>query len=84
MHIGVIFHQFVGTVSQLIAMQFGKLIELIYVINFAMFGVDRSQNPHSGEQSNTRVLPLLEKRSLTRHIGLTLTCMLWYSTKCIV
>jgi len=34
MHIGVIFHQFVGTVSQLIAMQFGKLIELIYVIHF--------------------------------------------------
>jgi len=32
-----------GAVSQLIAMKFGTLVELTYVINFANFGVDRSQ-----------------------------------------
>jgi len=41
MHIGVIFHQYVGgAVSQLIGIKFGPLIELTYVINFAKFGVD--------------------------------------------
>jgi len=32
-----------GDVSQLISIKFDVLIELIYVINFAKFGVDRSQ-----------------------------------------
>jgi len=32
-----------GAVSQLIAMKFGTLIELTYVINFITFGVDWSQ-----------------------------------------
>jgi len=41
MHMSIIFHQgFV--VSQLIAMKFGTLIELTYIINFAKFGVDWS------------------------------------------
>jgi len=30
-------------ISQLIAMKYGTLIELTYVINFIKFGVDRSQ-----------------------------------------
>jgi len=35
MHIGVIFNQYMeGAVSQLIAMTFGTLIELTYVIKF--------------------------------------------------
>jgi len=51
-----------GTVSQLIAMKFGKRISLTYVINFAKCGVFRSQGC---EQSNIRVLSLLEKPSLT-------------------
>jgi len=32
-----------GAVSQLIALKFGTLIELSYVITFAKFGVDWSQ-----------------------------------------
>jgi len=32
-----------GAVSQLIAMKFGTLTELTYIINFAKFGVDWSQ-----------------------------------------
>jgi len=32
-----------GTVSQLIGMKFGTLIELTYLINFAKWGVERSQ-----------------------------------------
>jgi len=44
MHIGDIFHQYVGApFLELIAMKCGTLIELTYVINFAMFGVYRSQ-----------------------------------------
>jgi len=44
MHIGVIFHQYVGgAVSQRIGMKCGTLIELTYVINFTKFGVDRSE-----------------------------------------
>jgi len=44
---GVIFSQYrlqyhYKAVSQLIAMAFGTLIELTYVINFAKFGGDRS------------------------------------------
>jgi len=36
MHIDVKFHQYVGgTVSQLIVMKFGTVIELTHVINFA-------------------------------------------------
>jgi len=42
-----------GAISRLIAMKFGTLIELIYLINFAEFDVDRSQG-WSGEQSNIR------------------------------
>jgi len=69
MHIGVIFHQYVGgAVFQLIAMKFDTLVELICVINFAQFGVNRSHaGLRSGEQLNIRVLPLLEKPSLTLH-----------------
>jgi len=43
MHIGVIFHQYVGHRFSTFAMKFGALIELIYVINVCNFGVDRSQ-----------------------------------------
>jgi len=42
MHIGVIFHQYVGApFLKPIGIKFGTLIELTYVINCAKFGVDR-------------------------------------------
>jgi len=47
-------------------MKFSELIDLNYIINFALFGVDRSQDcTGSGEQSNIKDLSLLEKSSAT-------------------
>jgi len=46
-------------------MKFGTLIELTYAINFAIFWCWTVTGLGTGEQSNIRVLALLEKSSLT-------------------
>ena len=56
-----------GAVHEVIEIKFSTLIDLADVINFANLGVDRSSDRRflSGEQSNSGVLPALEKSSVT-------------------
>jgi len=57
-----------GAVSRLIAMKFGTLIELTYIINFAKFGVDRLEGWGLVSRQTLGVcLNLPEKPSLTLH-----------------
>jgi len=69
MHIGVVFHQYVGAPF----LNYWNEIWHTYRTHLRnyflqMFGVDRLGY---GEQSNIRVLPLLEKPSLTLHSAAT-------------